>query len=647
MNFILLRPVVKKIVSGIIFISALKAGLLVKRVEPPTWWNDFDNRNLQIMVYGENMASVRTVEIYHKPRGVTETIRINKIKRTENPDYLFLDLELGHNLESGEYNFLLKGTVLDRYVETSFKYYFNSKVKNRVYANGFNSSDVLYLLMPDRFSNGNTKNDNVDGLLAGTNRKGPGERHGGDLDGVIDQLKYLKKLGITTIWMTPVFENDMPVSYGEYNGHVYGSYHGYAITDFYNIDRRFGVNDDYRYLVEKAHEIGIKVVMDVVHNHVGSHHWWFLDPPSSDWFNNKAEHSRTNYRTIVYNDPYASKFDIEHLTMGPFDDAMPDLNQRNLLLSNYLIQHSLWWIEYSGIDGIRMDTYPYSSKEHMARWCKAVLNEYPNFTIVGEAWANSPPSVAYWQSGFPTQDGYESYLPSIIDFPLSFSIGSALSKESKPRDIENIYYTLAQDFVYPAPYENIIFLDNHDTDRFYEVVGSDIRKYKTGIALLLTMRGVPQFYYGTEINLYGSRSDGDAFVRKDFPGGWKNDKRNAFTKKGRTEEENEIWDFCSKLLNWRKNNKVIHTGKTMQFAPDNSDPNDADNVYALFRYNKNKIVGLFINPDKRALKIETKRFSELILNMKDYVDVIDGQIKEWGEYFFIEENYFRLIEFEI
>ena len=608
----------------------------VDRIEPPSWWTHFHDRRLEIMVYGKNIANTDAVKISDSESNEMNGIKVTAIKKTNNKNYLFIDLVLEINLKPGVYTFSLIGES-----KTSFDYQFYGQTHNRNYANGFDASDVIYLLMPDRFSNGDMSNDRVDGMLSGTNRSVPGERHGGDFIGIKNKLHYLYDLGITGIWMTPVFENDMPTSYGEYDGQSYGAYHGYAATDLYRVDRRFGTNEDYKELIELSHELGIKVIMDFIHNHVGDHHWWLADLPDSGWFNENNNFRTTNYETVVANDPYASKYDLEQLTSAPFVQAMPDLNQRHPLLSRYLIQHSLWWIEYSGIDGIRMDTYPYAFKDHMAEWAKTVMNEFPDFKIVGEIWANYPPTVAYWQNGFLSPDGYKSNLPSVIDFPFSKAVSSALGKGSHAREIRKVYYTFAQDFIYPMPMDNVIFLDNHDTNRFFTTVGEDIRKYKLGMVLLMVSRGVPQMYYGAEINLFGDRSNGDADIRKDFPGGWLGDQRNAFTETGRTKDENEIWNFCSSLLKWRKNNSTIHQGKTKQFVP------TSQHTYTLVRYTETEAVCLLINPTEEIVKVDTDRFVELIKNVKDYKDVMDGKSKKWKKTITIDPVGFRLIEFRI
>ena len=608
----------------------------IERVEPPFWWTHFKDRTLEIMVYGDKIGDTKKVSVYNRSNKKEKTIQIKSIKKTDNENYLFIEIELDKSIPAGEYKFKLSGKK-----KNEFKYTFQDPVLNKDYANGFNSSDVIYLLMPDRFSNGDTENDQIEGMLSGTNRAAPGERHGGDFQGIIGKLTYLKNLGITGIWMTPVFENDMPISYGDYGGQSYGAYHGYAATDLYRVDRRFGSNSDFKRLINEAHGMGIKVIMDFIHNHVGDHHWWYKDPPNSDWFNRPKKFSITNYETVVASDPYASKYDLEHLTAAPFVEAMPDLNQNNLLLSRYLIQNTLWWIEYAGIDGIRMDTYPYAFKEHMSVWAGKVMDEFADFKIVGEVWAKYPPSVSYWQSGSDTWDDYQSNLPSVIDFPFSKSVGDAFGNYSKPRMVREIYFTFARDWIYPEPMDNVIFLDNHDTDRFYMTVGKDIRKYKLGLALLFVSRGVPQLYYGAEINLHGDRSKGgDADVRKDFPGGWLSDKQNSFTNKGRTPEQNEIWDFCSLLLNWRKNNSVIHKGKTMQFVPTNQ------HTYVLVRYDDSDAVCLIINPLEEMIHFDMGRISELTGSTDQYLDVMTGNKKKFPEQIKVDAMGFRIIEFK-
>ena len=621
--------------------SILLGAPQIEKIEPPSWWTHFKDRDLEILVYGKNLGPINSVEVIDKNNKIAKGLTVEALTNSHSDNYLFIKVRMANFFKPGQYSFILNSKSMDKGETVSFSYRFETKNKNQNYAQGFNSSDVVYLLMPDRFSNGDESNDNIDGLLAGTNRKEPGERHGGDLKGIINRIPYLEELGVTAVWTTPVFENDMPRIGGEYNGHIYGAYHGYAATDFYNIDSRFGSNDDYKLLVDRAHKSGIKIIMDVVHNHVGDHHPWYKDPPDLTWFNDPDNFTITNYETAVNNDPYASYYDLMQLTGAPFVDEMPDLNQNNPRLSRYLIQHSLWWIEYSGIDGIRMDTYPYASKEHLSRWCKAVLTEFPDFGIVGEIWHTRPGTVAYWQDGFDTYDGYKSNLKSVIDFPLSHSIGSALRKDSRPSDIRKIYDILTQDLIYPDPKNNFIFLDNHDSDRFYNIVGEDINKYKIGIALLLTLRGIPQFYYGTEINLTGKRSRGDAFVRKDFPGGWKEDDRNAFTQRGRNKSQNEIWNFCSKLLHWRKKNSVIHNGQTKHFLPQSP-----DNIYTIFRYDNKKIIGLFINPNKNKIELETKKYKEIIGNSKIYHDVMNEKTMSFQDKLEIEEMSFRLIEIE-
>ena len=617
------------IISNIAFSDIL-------RVEPPNWWCDFNARKLELLVYGPKIGSTSKVEVLDKNGRSAGEIIIDRLKKTDNPNYLFIEITLKNNMRPGEFDFILSGDS-----QNYFSYTFLSRNKESDHAVAFDASDVFYLLMPDRFSNGDNSNDNIKGMRCGTNRKVPGERHGGDLKGVSDKLNYLKDLGITTIWMTPVFENDMPVSYGEYAGQIYGAYHGYAATDMYQIDRRFGTNDDYRNLVDKAQKMGLKVVMDVVHNHVGSYHWWALDPPNKDWFHDMDVYGITNYENVVIADPYSSKYDVEKLTKGYFDKAMPDLNQKNPLLSKYLVQHSLWWIEYSGINGIRMDTYPYVNKEHMKVWCDAVLNEYPKFGLVGEAWALSPVSVAYWQNDFLSSGNYDSNLPSVIDFPVSFSIRNALSHNANPNAIREIHSVLSQDLIYSNPNLNLIFIDNHDSNRFFEVVGKDHRKYKMGIALLSVLRGVPQVYYGTEINLKGTQTKGDADIRRDFPGGWNDDDRNAFTKEGRTKEENEIFEFCKRLFNWRKKSSAVHGGELVQFVPLYE-----DNIYTVFRYDSRQVVGLFINPNQDRVDVQTDRFQEMTEGFDVYVDVMDGKEKDWGDILPIEPVGFRLVEFE-
>jgi glycosidase len=415
--------------------------------------------------------------------------------------------------------------------------------------------------------------------------------------------------GFTAVWLNPFLENNQPAF----------SYHGYAISDFYKTDPRYGTNDLFVKLVDDAHAKGLKIIMDMIFNHCGSGHWFYKDLPSEDWIHQHKEFTRSNFRAPTVSDPYASKADQEQMVTGWFDKNMPDLNQKNPILATYLIQNSIWWIEFAGLDGIRVDTQPYPYKEFMAEWSKAVMVEYPDFNIVGEAWLQKIPITAYFQKGANNKDGYNSYMPSVTDFPMYNAISEAFNeKEGWSAGMAKLYYVLAQDFAYPNPGNLVIFPDNHDLSRYYETLGKDIRKYKMGLAYLLTTRGIPQIYYGTEILMDGKEQEGHGFIRKDFPGGWQGDTKNAFRADGRTDEQNDAYNFLTTLLNWRKNNEIIHSGKLMHFLPE-------DGIYVVFRYNDTGAVMLVLNNNEADDKdLQMARFNEILKNYSAGKEIISN-----------------------
>ncbi|MRR23045.1 alpha-amlyase, partial [bacterium] len=477
-------------------------------------------------------------------------------------------------------------------------------------ARGFNSSDVIYLLMPDRFANGNTSNDNIAGMTEQPNRSNPGGIHGGDLKGITDHIDYLHSLGVTGIWLNPFLEN---------NQH-HSSYHGYSTTDFYKSDPRYGSNDEFKNLVSEAHKRGMKVVMDMIFNHIGSFHWWMKDLPSKDWIHQFDEFTRTNYRASTYMDPYASETDRRLMEEGWFDVTMPDLNQSNPLVETYLIQTSLWWIAFSDLDGIRMDTYPYPQPDMMARWALRVEEEFPGFFIVGEVWYDDPSHASYWALNKENPDGYRSNLPSLTDLPLCFATHRAFEGKLNPTDgLSKLYNLLSQDFLYPEPFRNVIFLDNHDMTRFFTQTGSRLDIYKLGLAFIMTTRGIPQLYYGSEIVMEGDKSKGDGWLRADFPGGWPGDEKNAFTGSGLTEQEKDALEFTKLILNWRKTKEVIHTGRLKHYIP-------SDGVYVYFRYDNDESVMVVINNnEKESRTILGEKYAESLEGFKGGTDIISGR----------------------
>lgn len=567
-------------------------------VEPAFWWIGMKNPALQILFHNKDVNIAA-----YEPSLQYPGVSITEVKRVENPHYLFVTLNVTASVQAGKVPIIFKQGK--RSITYQYELKNKSTEKNRI--QGFNSSDVLYLIMPDRFANGDVKNDTLPNMFEGTHRDKPMARHGGDLKGITHHLDYIKELGVTAIWLNPVLENNQKHS----------SYHGYAITDLYQVDRRFGGNSAYLEFINKSHQMGLKIIQDMVMNHIGNDHWLMHDMPEKTWVNQWPEFTRSNYQGNVISDPYQSKFDADKMSNGWFDNTMPDVNQKNPLFATYLIQNSLWWIEYAGIDGIRMDTQPYPDKDFMSRWAKALLEEYPTFNIVGEVWINSIPTTAYWQKGMKNTDGYESNLPTVTDFPFCFTVPQALNEPSGwDTGMRKLYTLMSQDFIYPNANNNLTFLDNHDMTRFFLSVGKDLNKFKMGLAFMLTTRGIPQLYYGGEILMDG---DGGYHpnVRKDFPGGWPNDERNAFTKEGRSKEENEAFEYLKKILNWRKAQPVIHNGRLTHYIPE-------DNIYVYFRSNEEKTVMVILNANDTEKDLALDRFKESLGVSTKAVNIIDG-----------------------
>ena len=578
-------------------ISISMASQNLYKVEPPNWWAGMENPNLQLLVYGKNISKYEVSLNY-------QGVKLNKTNKVENPNYLFLDLLIEKDSKPGVFNIDFKTA------KSSFSYQYELKAKenNPDKQKGFNSSDVIYLLMPDRFANGNPANDNVEGMLEKANRMDPNGRHGGDLKGIRDHLDYFSKLGITALWLNPVLEANLKNV----------TYHGYAISDFYKVDPRHGSNEEYKTMVDECHQKGLKVIMDMIFNHSASTHWFIKDMPMKDWVHQFPEFTNSNYRGEVASDPYASELDKTLFSKGWFDSSMPDLSQENPFVANYLIQNSIWWIEYSGIDGIRMDTYPYPNQEMMAEWVKRVLQEYPKFNIVGEAWLQHIATTAYWQKDFVHNVGFNSNLPSVTDFPVTYAITKALNEpDSWAGGLSELYYVLAQDFLYPNPNMNLIFADNHDVTRIYTSLQHNFNKFKMAMTILYTMRGIPQIYYGTEILMDGDKSNGDGYLRQDFPGGWAGDKMNAFTRENLSSDRLMALDFTTKLLNWRKTCKVAHTGKLMHFIPEKG-------TYVYFRYYDDAAIMVVVNKTD-AHNLKTKRYNEILQHYKKAKDVISGE----------------------
>jgi len=570
---------------------------VIERVDPPSWFTGMRDDALQLMVYGKEIGSYDVKTDY-------PGVEVKTLVRTENPNYLFVNLNISDEAAPGTVN--LTFTSGKKKLTQSYPLLARPSGPAR----GLNSSDVIYLLMPDRFANGDTTNDNVAGMTEQLNRSNPGGRHGGDLKGIMNHLDYLNSLGVTGIWLNPFLENNQQRS----------SYHGYSTTDYYNSDPRYGSNDEFKELVAEAHKRGMKVVMDMIFNHIGSFHWWMKDLPSKDWIHQFDTFTRTNYRASTYMDPYASESDKMLMEKGWFDVTMPDLNQSNPLVETYLIQTSLWWIAFSDLDGIRMDTHPYPQPDMMARWAKRVEEEFPGFFIVGEVWYDDPALSSYWALNKVNHDGYRSNLPSLTDLPLCFSTHRAFEGKLNPTDaLSKLYNLLSQDFLYPEPLRNVIFLDNHDMTRFYTQTGKSLDAYKMGLSFIMTTRGIPQLYYGSEIVMEGDKSLGDGRLRDDFPGGWPGDTKSVIAGTGLSQQEKEALEFTKRVLNWRKAKEVIHTGKLKHYIPN-------DGVYVYFRYNCEESVMVVINlNDKESKTVSGGKYAESLEGFTGGTDIISGK----------------------
>lgn len=602
-SFFIFYSEMKKLSQLLFLLPCLALSQQISHMDPPFWWTDMPSGELQIMIHGEGIGTL-------VPSFDYTGVQLESTSEVENPNYLILNLQVNKDAQPGLIEIKLqdgKKQVLSQPFELK------SRTADTNRNLGFNSSDVIYLLMPDRFANGDPTNDSVKGMLEEANRKNPNGRHGGDLKGVTDHLDYIKELGMTAVWLTPTFENDMKSEYG--------AYHGYAATDLYKIDRRFGSNEEFKSMVDLCHENGIKVIMDMIHNHVGDQHWWLLDPPTDDWFHDFKKYGTTNFRGEVQSDPYASQADLDKLQKGWFVPELADLNQRNPALAKYLIQNSIWWIEYSGVDGIRMDTYVYPYKEYLSEWVQEVLSSYPNFNIVGESWVEKVAHESYWQYDQENQnDGYDSKLPSVTDFQIMFALDKALTEEFGWKNgLSRLYYAISQDRLYADPMKNVIFIDNHDIERFYTKMDEDPALFKMGYAYLMTTRGIPQVYYGTELMMANDKVDGDGRKRADLPGGWAEDKRSVFTAEGRTAKENEAFEYVKKLTNWRQSATAIHEGKTTHFIPEN-------NTYVYFRHTSNEAVMVVLNGNENPFELNLDRFNEILKEFPTGKEVISGEM---------------------
>ncbi|TCK82673.1 glycoside hydrolase family 13 protein [Albibacterium bauzanense] len=592
----------KYILSVFLFfiLSSLYAQIpSLERIEPANWWVGMKNPNLQLIVHGNNIAE-RTVSIDYP--GVS----LKKANLVENPNYLFLDLEISATAKAGTFPIVFQKNG-EKNIE--FLYSLKDRIVDANRNQGVNNEDFIYLIMPDRFANGDPENDIVKGMReTSLNRDSMYKRHGGDLQGIIDHLDYIEELGVTALWLNPVLENDQPTT----------SYHGYANTENYKIDPRFGSNELYKKLVEESHKRGIKVIKDLVHNHIGSQHWTMLDLPMKNWVHQWPSYTKTNYREQVWMDPYVAQADKKIMVDGWFDNHMPDVDQSNPFVKNYITQSHIWWLEYSGLDGFRLDTYAYNDLDYMAEWGEIIKEEFPRVTFFGETWVHGVPNQAYFTQGNTLNQGFDTQLEGVTDFQALWGINEALNGKFGWMDgVARLYNVFANDFVYQDPTRNVVFLDNHDLSRFYSVIGEDFDKYKSGISWLMTTRGIPQLYYGTEI-LMKNFSNPDGLVREDFKGGWKNDKENKFIQDGRNAQENEAFNFVKTLANYRKNHKVLQSGKMMQFIPE-------EGIYVYFRYNADETIMVIMNSNEKEEEVTTTRFAERINGFNKAVNVVSQE----------------------
>ena len=565
------------------FLISVSVFSQIERVEPPFWYAGMNHSNLQIMFYGKNIAQNEV--------SISNGIIIKDIQKTENQNYVFVTIDT-KNIQAQDLVFTFKNG------KKSFtkNYSLKSRKENSSFRESYSSKDVMYLLMPDRFANGNPNNDSHPTVTEKGNRALPGGRHGGDIEGIIKNIPYLNELGVTAVWSTPLCED---------NDETY-SYHGYGQSDVYKIDPRYGTNEDYLRLSQELHNRSMKNIMDYVTNHWGWQHWMYKDLPTRDWLHQFPEFTQSNFRMTTQFDSNASSIDAKNCMDGWFVKSMPDLNQSNPLVLNYLIQNAIWWIEYADLDGFRVDTFSYNDKEGISKWTKSITDEYPYFNIVGEVWMHDQAQMSYWQkdSKIGAIQSFNSYLPSVMDFTLHDAFGSVFNEDNASWDkgIIKVYENFTNDFLYPNTNNLLTFIENHDTQRFNHLY-PDFKKYQMAMTLIATIRGIPQVYYGSEIGMAGNKDKGDADIRQDFPGGWIGDTNNAFTKAGRTIVQTQYFDFTSKLLNWRKNKAVIHSGKTTHYVPEK-------NVYVYFRYNDTESVMVVINNSNDKQTIKTNRFQE-------------------------------------
>lgn len=595
----------------------------IEHLEPLSWWDKMQSNELQVMIHGKEIGDL-TPKISHPD------ITLKKVHQVSSNNYLFLDVILSTSLKAGVY-------AIDFYKNQqkvlTYQYPILKRNKHSSADESYNASDAIYLITPDRFANGDSDNDDIKTLRERPDRSKKGGRHGGDIQGIIDHLDYLQSMGFTQLWLNPLDLNDQ-------SDH---SYHGYSSADFYQVDPRFGSNSLYQKLSIEAQHRGIGIIKDVVLNHIGNNHWWMNDLPTENWLNfqNKA-FTGTQHKRESLHDPHATEQDKKLFSDGWFVPTMPDLNQRNEFVSKYLIQNTLWWIEYANLSGLRVDTYSYSDKDFLTRWTKRITDEYPNINIVGEEWTTNPALVSYWQRGKKTHDNYQSYLPSVMDFPLQEAIVNGLkNEESWNTGLNQLYQVIANDFQYADPYHLVTFNDNHDMSRIYTQLNEDLDLYKIAMGYLLTTRGIPQIFYGTEVLLASPDTTDHGIIRTDFPGGWPNDKTNAFTGEALSADQREAQSYLKKLLTWRKSAEAIHEGKLLHYAP-------KAGVYVYFRLldqeNHQENVMVIINKNNHSTHLQLNDYAEGLQDANHSTDVLTDEKITLSASLIIKEKSIQILQ---
>ncbi len=623
--------------ANVMTMSASKKSV-IDRIEPTDWFVGMKNPTVQLMVYGQGIRDVKDVTTDYPG------VKIDSLVRLDSPNYLLVYM----NLKDAQPGTMTLNFKNEKGKVNSEKFQLKAREKKGEDRLGFTNADVLYMLMPDRFAQGANHPKQIKGMCTYVeDRSKPSLRHGGDLNGIREHMDYFKELGVTALWFTPVMENDSPDSD---NG--FSTYHGYATTNYYRVDPRFGSNEDYKRLCDEAHEKGLKIVMDMIFNHSGFEHPWTLDMPSKDWLNlpewlkesNGSSNAQgtsflqTSYKLTPVVDPYASKVDLKETTEGWFVPTMPDLNQHNPHLLRYLIQNSFWWIETVGIDGIRMDTYPYAYADAMAQWMKELNEEYPNFNTVGETWVTEPAYTATWQKDSKLTEN-NSHLKTVMDFSFYDKMNSAKHEETDGNfsGLQRLYNSFVYDYLYPNPSSVMAFIENHDTDRFLGN-GKDTLALKQALALLLTVNRIPQLYYGTEVLMNGTKEVTDGNVRKDFPGGFPGDERNCFTKEGRTKAEQSMFTWMSRLLHWRQGNKVITKGKQTQFLP-------YQGVYVVARQYQGKTALTVLNGTSKPTTMNVARYEEVIGKASKAKDILTGRYVDLSKNIELKPRQSLVLEF--